>query len=165
MSAQTTRHIRLMLALFLSPVVAAAIAAIVIGLLMGSVDTMSACYEPPYEPSCGATNFGDMLQFVGAVSIFGGVMGGMIGWPAMLIGGLPVHAYLARKNQTRLWIYTVLGLIIGSLAMFAYFSVVGDLIDLLTGEGGWLALSGPLSGGLAAGLFWLIRRPDQMSPT
>lgn len=164
MSIDAMGRIRLILAMLLSPVVAAAIAAIIIGILVGGVDAMSSCYDPPYEHPCGAANFGDMLHFTGVASVLGGMLGAIIGWPTMLIGGLPAHAYLTRTNRTHSWIYIILGLVIGSLAMMVYFAIVGDLIDLLTGEGGWLALSGPLSGALTAGLFWLIRRPDQMSP-
>lgn len=161
MSAQATGRIRLIIATLLAPIVAAAIAAIVIGLPMGGADMMTACNEPPYDP-CGAPTFGDILQFVGTASVIGGMMGAAIGWPAMLIGGLPAHAYLTRRNQTHFWIYTALGAVIGSVAMIVYFAIVGDLMSLLVGDGGWLTISGPLSGGLAAGLFWFIRRPDRM---
>lgn len=164
MSIDAMGRIRLIIAMLLSPIVAAAIAAIVIGILVGGVDAVSSCYDPPYEHPCGAADFADMLHFTGVASVLGGMLGAIIGWPTMLIGGLPAHAYLTRSDHTQSWIYVVLGLVIGSLAMMVYFAIVGDLIDLLTGEGGWLALSGPLSGALTAGLFWLIRRPDQMSP-
>ena len=84
----------------------------------------------------------------------------VLGWPAMILGGLPVHAWLVRKGRTDWLPYALIGLGVGTITMLIYLLATGswrDPMGLL--DGGPLLLSGPLTGFLAASLFWLLRIP------
>jgi hypothetical protein len=108
---------------------------------------------------------GGMLE----VSMFlsGAVFGAGIGWPAMLVFGLPAHAFLYRRRSYRIGGYLLAGAILGLLAA----AIIALLQFTLSGDGGAVAQV-VMAGGMltlmlmiasvgAASLFWAIRRPDR----
>ncbi|KCZ53974.1 hypothetical protein HY29_02585 [Hyphomonas beringensis] len=95
--------------------------------------------------------------------LMGLVFGVMLGWPAMAIGGVPMHAFLVRIRRTGFSMYALSGALLGTLVMLIYFfgtSGFRDPVSVLTS--GPILLSGPVAGLLTAAQFWLIRRPDQI---
>lgn len=161
MRRPTRTEIRLIAAILVAPVIAAAIVAPLVALLLGVPSVYQDCYQPPYDQPCGTPGFASYLKTIAGTAPVGAVMGAMIGWPAMLLVGLPIHSLLMRKTKSHVWTYAGLGIFAGTLAMFAYFAVVGGLVELFMWDMSWIALSGPLTGALAATLFWMIRRPDR----
>lgn len=96
-------------------------------------------------------------------ALMGLAFGVMLGWPAMIIGGVPLHAFLVRIHRTGFLIYALSGALLGTLVMLVYFfgtSGFRDPVSVLTS--GPILLSGPLTGLLTAAQFWLIRRPDRI---
>jgi hypothetical protein len=103
-----------------------------------------------------------------AVVFSGAVFGAMIGWPAMLVFGLPAHAVLYRRRSHKIGGYLLAGAILGLLATAA----IGLLQAMAYGASGMGLLSTGLWFGVililasiaAASLFWFIRRPDRDVP-
>jgi hypothetical protein len=81
----------------------------------------SATYRPATVPEIMASLFG-----FGAI---GGALGIVLGWPAMILGGLPVHAWLVRKGRTGWLPYALTGLGVGTFTMLIYFLATGSLRD------------------------------------
>lgn len=161
----TRDHIRLTIAFIIPPVLAAIIIAPLIAIFMGLADSFLPCSHPPYPQPCGAPGLPEYAQTIMATVPIGAILGALIGWPAMVILGLPVHYLLMRKTKRHVWTYAGLGIFVGTLAMLAYFGVTGGLKQMFLWDYSWLALSGPLTGALAATLFWFIRRPDRTTVT
>jgi len=106
----------------------------------------------------------EMATSLVGFSFVGLFFGIVLGWPAMLIGGLTMHHILVRRQMTRMLTYGLVGLAAGTLVMLAYFMVTGGWRNptAMLGLGAGL-FSGPVTGFLSATLFWLIRRPDRIS--
>jgi hypothetical protein len=108
-------------------------------------------------------------SFMPVSAIFAGaVFGAIIGWPAMLLFGLPAHAMLYRRRSHRMGGYLLAGAILGLLAtvvlglMQATAFGVGGMGVLSTGL--WFGVVLVLASVAAASVFWFIRRPDRDVP-
>lgn len=160
MTRDGRQWLRLTLATLLAPILAAGLTAAVLALilvpdLVFQTETDSATYRPATLPEIMASLFG--------FSVIGGALGVLLGWPAMILGGLPVHVWLVRKDRTDWLPYALIGLAVGTVTMLVYFLATGSLRDpSLLLDASPLLLSGPLTGFLAASLFWLIRQPDRL---
>lgn len=160
MTRDWKQWLRLILAVLFAPILAAGLVAALLAVIMvpdmvfqTAID--SATYRPATTPEIMAS----LLGF----GVFGGALGVFLGWPAMILGGLPVHAWLVRKDRTEWLPYALIGLGVGTVTMLIYLLATGgwrDPLGLL--DGGPLLLSGPLTGFLAASLFWLIRLPPRI---
>lgn len=87
-----------------------------------------------------------------AVALFGSVT---VGWPAMLLLGLPLHGLLCSKDKRRWFYYALAGFLAGAIALFVF---------MLIAEGTgrvhvYLLMIGAASGAVTAVLFHLIRGP------
>jgi hypothetical protein len=89
----------------------------------------------------------------------GFILGALIGWPVMLVIGLPLHAFLLRKTSASVWIYIFAGIAAGVAggAARALSSSAAVAASELTQA---LAI-GAVTGTLAAFIFWYVRRPDR----
>jgi hypothetical protein len=86
--------------------------------------------------------------------------GAMIGWLAMLLGGLPVHALFYALGWQSGWAYTPAGAVVGACAGLAFAILMG------ASPLGWQLVSslvqiGAITGAISGLVFWLIRRPDR----
>lgn len=152
--------LRLGLAAFLAPILAAGIVAALLAVqmvpdLVFRTDIDSATSRP--------STLTEIMASLLGFGVLGGAFGIFLGWPAMLFAGLPLHGWLVRKGWTGWLVYALGGLIAGTLTMLVYFLATGSLRDpSLVLKAGALLLSGPLTGLLAASLFWLIRLPGRI---
>ena len=89
------------------------------------------------------------LEFIGTVAGVGTVL---VGWPTMLIIGLPLHGWLCHKNKRHWGRYAGLGAIGGLIPAFI-FGMSDGVISYQ------LLLIGAATGSLTAILFHLIRGP------
>lgn len=94
----------------------------------------------------------------------GSALGAVIGWPLMLIFGLPAHRLLYRRGSRKAGGYLLAGVISGG--------VVGMLISIAfvplglwqtagAGAAAVISLLCLFGSVLASWIFWLIRRPDK----
>jgi hypothetical protein len=160
MTRDWKQWLRLILAVLFAPILAAGLVAALLAMIMVpdlvfQTEIGSATYRPATVPEIMASLFG-----FGAI---GGALGIVLGWPAMILGGLPVHAWLVRKGRTGWLPYALTGLGVGTFTMLIYFLATGSLRDSsLLLDPSPLLLSGPLTGFLAASLFWLIRQSGRI---
>ena len=89
------------------------------------------------------------LEFIGAVAGVGTLV---VGWPTMLIIGLPLHGWLCHKNKRHWARYAGLGAIGGLIPAFVFGMSEGAIPFSLL-------LIGAATGSLTAILFHLIRGP------
>lgn len=95
---------------------------------------------------------------IGAGLMVGGYTGLLLGVPAMLCIGLPMHAGLTRYRQTSPVAYLVAGALAGVLTGGLAAMVLpqsdgdSDLMMIVVAAG---------AGALASAIFWFIRRPDR----
>lgn len=159
MNGNRKHLIQLTFATLFAPVVAAAISAALLTIAIApefifQVEVNSAEYRPAtlQEVATSLVGFG----FTGAA------MGAVLGWPAMVMAGLPAHHCLVRKGRTGGLTYSLFGVPVGTITMLVYFAATGSWRHPRGLPAAWpLLLAGPLAGSIAAGLFWLIRRPDK----
>lgn len=125
--------IRLAVAALISPIVAAsAVAAIFIG-------------DAPYSE-----NALDSIRSVASLAL-------IVGYPAMLMLGLPAHTVLLKTGLRSGFAYVAAGAILGLVLALTLATVFHPEIGEATGHI-------VLACALTAGLFWLIRRPDRDLP-
>jgi len=157
MTRDWKQWLRLALAVLFTPIlaaglIAAGLAMVIMPDLVFSVMTDSTTTRPATPPEIMASLFG-----FGAI---GGGLGVVLGWPAMILGGLPAHLWLVHKGRTGWRTYALAGLVIGTLVMLVWLLATGDLrYPLRALNVGPLLLSGPVTGVLTASLFWFIARP------
>ena len=89
------------------------------------------------------------FEFIGSVAGMGTLL---VGWPAMLIIGLPLHGWLCHKSKRHWARYVGLGAI-GGLIPALVFGLFDEVIPFP------LLLIGAATGSLTAILFHLIRGP------
>ena len=105
-----------------------------------------------------------------AMFFSGAVFGAAIGWPAMLLFGLPAHAFLYKRRSHKIGGYLLAGALLGVLAtvVITVLSMIGsrDLLgaNLLFTSGvfGVILLLASIG---ASSIFWWIRRPDRDVPS
>jgi len=89
----------------------------------------------------------------------GTAFGALIGWPTMLLVGLPMHALIC-KLQTRHWVvYALGGGAAGALAAFSFLLAISGSFASTTEYAGLLLICGIPTGLFSAVLFHLIRGP------
>lgn len=105
--------------------------------------------------------------FPPVILLFGFLWGAIIGWPAMLILGLPAHALLYRRKSHRIGGYLLAGVLTGfaaSLVLFGILAMFGAF-RFMTGAditgGGAVSIVLILGSVAASTIFWFIRRPDK----
>lgn len=141
-----TRILRLSAAICLAPMLAAAVCAAGIGILLAA-----------------SGDFHDALGLVGLAAMFGVSLGLGLGLPAMLLIGLPTHAWLRWTGRASIYAYATTGIAPGVLAALVL------LFNLPPPPGSWegpafVAFIGAITGAVSGGLFWWIRRPDLDRP-
>lgn len=113
--------------------------------------------------------------WVGALSA--GLLGGaLVGWPAMLLAGLPAHYALIQYKHTNWIVYLARGLTIGALVgslVSAWFVDIQrdpappccDMAPLPEAGAEFVVGMpiGALAGALTGIWFWLVSRPDRVS--
>ena len=115
-------------------------------------------------------SLGSGYGFMPVSVIWVGVMfGAVIGWPAMLLFGLPAHALLYRRRSYKIGGYLLAGALLGLLAAILLALLQATTVSGLLGlnflmTGGFFAVILLLSSVCAASVFWWIRRPDRDVP-
>jgi hypothetical protein len=116
----------------------------------------------------GPTGSGQMVgagipQIIGNLfqAVTGGlILGALIGWPVMLVVGLPAHALLLRKTPATVWIYLGAGAAAGlagaAARLFSPQKTAMSNEQLLQ-----ILAIGAFAGTLTAFVFWYLRRPDK----
>ena len=100
----------------------------------------------------------------------GAIFGAVIGWPAMLLFGLPAHAFLYKRRSHKIGGYLLAGALLGVLAtvVITILSMIGarDVLGVnLLYTGGVFGIILLLSSIGASSIFWWIRRPDRDVPS
>lgn len=102
-----------------------------------------------------------LLSQVALAGAFGGLI---VGIPAMLLFGMPAHAWLWSTGRKKIWHYAIAGVLVGVLTSGA----IAALYVSPFGSGDLpfprLAIIGSGTGAVSAVVFWLIRRPDRDEP-
>lgn len=154
---------RLTAAVLIAPTVGGLLAAILLALIFFPEeifyvlisDSVTYRLATPYE----------VLETLGRLALLGAMLGALIGIPAMLLGGLPAHAWLLSRRRTSLVYYASVGAFVGltAAAAFCFFEDPNISNWLFEVQTLLLALIMPgiVAGGIAATLFWLISRPDR----
>ena len=92
----------------------------------------------------------------------------MVGYPAMLVLGVPIHLLLVRRHRTGGWTYVLAGIVTGTVVaavlfgrvVMQNFSITPDPTRSL-GPSAAIFVLAALLGALAAWVFWLIARPSR----
>ena len=105
-----------------------------------------------------------------AVFFSGAVFGAVIGWPVMLLFGLPAHAFLYKRRSHKIGGYLLAGALLGVLAtvVITLLSMIGTSNVLGTNllyTGGVVGIILLLASIGASSIFWWIRRPDRDVPS
>jgi hypothetical protein len=105
-----------------------------------------------------------------AVLFSGALFGAAIGWPAMLLFGLPAHAFLYKRRSHKIGGYLLAGALLGVLAtvIITALTTIGarDLLGAnLLYTGGVFGVILLLASIGASSIFWWIRRPDRDVPS
>jgi len=160
MSGNPKHLARLVLATLIAPVTAAAIGCALLAMIMApELVFQTEVYSGEYR----SATLREIATSLFGFSLIGASMGVLLGWPTMLVGGLPVHRWLVQKGRTGGLTYSLIGILVGTGTMLVYFLATGSLRDPRGLIEFWpILLSGPVTGFLAAGLFWCIRRPDRI---
>jgi hypothetical protein len=112
------------------------------------------------------------------ISLFGNVgegiwalkLSAMVGYPALVILGLPAYLVFRRLNWVTIWPYLIIGVIIGMIVPAVIYFPGASLSKLaspsrnasLEPAVAMFALAA-FFGGLSSCVFWLIARPDRKS--
>jgi hypothetical protein len=160
MTGERKKWVTLISATLVAPIFAATLTATLLALLIFPdlifrTEVTSGVYR--------AATLREMATSLVGFSFMGLAFGIVIGWPAMLIGGLPLHRLLVRHQNTQAWAYALAGTLVGTVVMVIYFMLANGWRDpVAVFLSGPVLLSGPVTGFLSAGFFWLIRRPDRI---
>ncbi|MBL8537833.1 MAG: hypothetical protein JNM59_10565 [Hyphomonadaceae bacterium] len=141
--AGDARAVRLIAATIVAPLLGGAVSGAAFVLITGGVTEIS-------------------LHLARHGAVFGLVFGVLLGIPAMLLGGLPLHALFMRRRWRGVWIYGASAAGIGAIASagYAFFDFGPGITPILR-----FAVLGAGTGALCGLLFWLIRRPDREADT
>lgn len=99
-----------------------------------------------------------ILELPGVTLMLAATAGMMLGWPIMLLAGLPAYWLLMRVGWRQVWHFMLAGLCVGAacVVLFTRRAESGLLIY-------WSIAT--LPGTLTGLVFWLIRRPDRDAPS
>jgi len=127
-------------------------AAIIVTPILGAILTITAIEI--YSSGGGGTG-SDYTELLRIAIVFGAV----IGWPAMLVLGLPIHSLLCRFKARHWAAYAFLGAVVGAIAaLIASHFIFGVNLRYLLLDSFVLIIGCP-TGAFAATLFHLIRGP------
>jgi hypothetical protein len=133
--------------------------ATIVAPLLGAVIGML----PYFMIAAAITDLSSFLSALGFALLTAFYVGGILGIPAAIAIGLPVHAALLRFDMRQAWHYAIVGvapgMAIGSLLLF----LISDAPDNVANWTLLLAL-GAFTGTMTASIFWLIRHPDRDPP-
>ena len=107
---------------------------------------------------------GGLPSFPPIALFYGGLLGAVIGWPAMLVFGVPTHVILYRRRSRKAGGYLLGGAICGIVMGVIIFGLTRPITQPGMLNIGPLAVVFLLGAVLASWLFWLIRRPDKDMP-
>lgn len=96
-----------------------------------------------------------IIHNIRLVALISGLVSALIGWPAMLIIGLPAHGILCAKNMRRWYYYAIAGALTGIVAMVVFSLIAEGRLNI---PPLFLALAS-FGGAFAAVLFHFIRGP------
>ncbi len=148
---------RLAFATALSPPVAGALLALILGLTV--FQSQIFLIEDPQQDSVYVrAGVLEVLANMFTILTSGFLIGGLIGWPVMLVIGLPAHALLLRRTSAKVWWYVLAGCVAGVIAGALRF--VSSRGAATMNDAVQLAALGAVTGTLAALVFWFVRRPD-----
>lgn len=153
---------KLALAIALSAPIAGAVVAVILGFTVFQ-DAIFMFEDPQHDSVFVKAGFLEILANTFVAAFSGLMIGGIIGWPILLVFGMPVHAFLLRATSARAWVYIIAGAVLGAAAgAFRFLSSGGtanpdDLIPLLA--------VGAATGIFTVMIFWLVRRPDKDAPS
>jgi hypothetical protein len=148
---------RLAFATALSPPVAGAVLALILGLTVFQSQVFF--IEDPQQDSVYVrASILEVFANMFTILTSGFLIGGLIGWPVMLAIGLPSHALLLRRTSAKVWWYVLAGCIAGVIAGALRF--VSSRGATTMNDALQLAAIGAVTGTLAALVFWFVRRPD-----
>jgi hypothetical protein len=109
--------------------------------------------------------FGNLGEGVWALKI-----SALVGYPAMIVLGMPAHLLLARRGWTSLWQYMLAGILVGAVVYAVLFSDVivnnlglSALAEKSLAPSAAILLLMAFFGVLSSTVFWLIVRPDRNS--
>jgi hypothetical protein len=96
------------------------------------------------------------------VLLVGGIGGAILGSPAAIIIGWPLHLLLLKLRWTHVAVYIYLGAMLGVIGFFTFVSLWSPIsFELLMT---WFVIVLAFAGAVGGGAFWLIRRPDRDAP-
>ncbi|QYJ00821.1 hypothetical protein KUV46_00120 [Thalassovita mediterranea] len=155
---------RLVAAVLISPVLGGLVAAELVGMIFFPKEIFFVLLSDSvtYRP---ATPF-EIFETLGSIAVVGVTLGALVGIPAMLLVGVPVHVWLVSTRRTALAYYASSGAAAGIIAGFAFGHiqdpemwtwVFSEIYSLLV----VVVVPGAVAGGIAAILFWLVSRPDK----
>lgn len=111
----------------------------------------------------GISAFGNIGEGIWALRV-----SALVGYPAMLVLGLPAHLFLKRIARTNIWGYLIAGLLVGAIVYAVLFSTaIVNNFHLAADSGRSLAPSAAILllmaffGVLSSVVFWAIARPDR----
>jgi hypothetical protein len=112
---------------------------------------------------------GGSVSFPVEIVLVGALYGAIIGWPMMVVFGLPAHAFLYRRKSHRVSAYVLAGALGGLVASLiavglGYLAGFFGPDSMLFALGGWFSVLLLVSAVTASSFFWLIRRPDRDVP-
>ncbi len=133
---------RLAVAVCAAPVAAFAIASVCAAALMRCVDEMCVPALLPYG------------------AMYGVMLGLALGWPTMMLIGLPLHGWLLRHVRTGVLSYVLAGAV-AAMAPTLASEAVAFAQSPADRPAAAVLIFGAATGVLCGLLFWLIRRPDR----
>lgn len=155
---------RLVAAALISPVLGGVVAAELVGMIFFPKEIFFVLLSDSvtYRPATPSVIF----ETLGFVALLGVTLGTLVGIPAMLLVGLPVHGWLVSKHRTALAYYASFGAVAGVIASFAFCYIqdpkmwtwiFSEIYFLLSA----VVAPGAMAGAISAILLWLISRPDR----
>jgi len=152
----TTKPTRLAISALMSPPIAGMVVSLILALTVFNGGL--ALPQDPEIPQAGAAGLGFVSGAMTVMAI-GFMLGGLIGWPVMLVLGLPAHALLLRKTSAKIGWYALAGGVIGAGGGLAR---LFQTVATAPANGYLLYMAiGAVTGTLAAVVFWWLRRPDK----
>jgi hypothetical protein len=112
--------------------------------------------------------FLSMIEMDAREGVWALEMSALVGYPAMVILGLPAHLLLKRTGWTSLGIYAFVGLLIGlAIATALFYSMAAKNFSLMPDPGKSITPSiavlvlAAFFGAISGIVYWLIGRPDR----
>lgn len=149
------RHKRLIIAALCSPI----LGALMSGNLVILMSVTSEAMGGPFYLSFYGLELIGFLQ----IQMLLIILGAIIGWPAIILMGLPLHRLFIAKWAGRLIAYLIGGTVSGFLAWYLVGVWETGELYLRYADKFVLYVISPLTGLTSALSFWLIRRPDHIN--